>query len=164
MGLRSIWRHEKDIPPPTTRQRLNRDAISALFWIILTAIVGIILMSLLGMSLRYGLLSSGRELDATATTADEALSILGNVASAAIGGLVGWLTRDQLDQKDTKLPPEPTADEIALPIDVEELDELPPPDVTEEDLTEVVDEDFLWPDEPDGDEDVDFDDEEVRDA
>lgn len=97
MGLRSIWRHEKDIAPPTTRQRLNRDAISALYWIILMAVIGIIVLSLWGAALRYGVLGNGTPPEGS--TADEALSILGNIASAAVGGLVGWLTRDLTAEK-----------------------------------------------------------------
>lgn len=104
MGLRSIWRHEKDIPAPTTRQRLNRDAISALFWVILTALLGIIVLSGIGLVLRFGLFGAA-EMNNGQSFADEALSILGNIGSAAIGGLVGWLTRDQLDQKDTGFQP-----------------------------------------------------------
>ena len=97
MALRSIWHHAED-HPPTTRQKLNRDAISALFWVILTALLGIIFLAGLGALLRYGVFGdAGAE---SQSVADEALSILGNIGSAAIGGLVGWLTRDQLEQRD----------------------------------------------------------------
>jgi hypothetical protein len=79
--------------PPDKRRHLNRDAIRALFWIILTALVGIILLALWGVTLRAGLLSDNVTAE-TASQPDEALSILGNIAAAAVGGLVGWLTRD----------------------------------------------------------------------
>lgn len=101
MGLRSIFRHEHTIPTPTTKQRLNRDAISALFWIILTAVVGIIMLSALGALLRFGVWGSAPE--SIQSNTDEALSILGNIGSAAIGGLVGWLTRDKLDADDSRV-------------------------------------------------------------
>lgn len=121
MGLRSIWRTEKNVPAPTTRQRLNRDAISALFWVILTSLMGIIVLSGIGLLLRFGLFGASPE--AGQSFADEALSILGNIGSAAIGGLVGWLTRDQLSEKDTgfqQLPPEPTEEEVAMPLRIED--------------------------------------------
>lgn len=109
MGLRSIWHHEGE-PPPTTRQRLNRDAISALFWVILVALLGIIILAALGALLRYGVFGdAGAD---SQSVADEALSILGNIGSAAIGGLVGWLTRDQLDNGGQEQPSgeEPSSD------------------------------------------------------
>ena len=122
MGLRSIFRHEGGLPSPTTRQRLNRDAISALFWVILTALLGIILLSGLGLILRFGLFGAS-EMSNGQSFADEALSILGNIGSAAIGGLVGWLTRDQLDAKDTgyqNMPPMPTEEEVQMPLRIED--------------------------------------------
>lgn len=78
----------------TPRQLLNRDAIKTLGIIIMTALIGIIMLSLWGLTLRYGLLSANPEEAGAAGVADEALSILGNIAAAAVGGLVGWLTRD----------------------------------------------------------------------
>jgi hypothetical protein len=79
---------------------LSKQAIKALGSIILTAIVGIIVLSAWSLALRAGL--GGKEEAATAInagSADEALSILGNIASAAVGGLVGWLTRDMLTRR-----------------------------------------------------------------
>lgn len=93
MGLRSIFRHERSETAPTTRQRLNRDAISALFWVIFTALLGIIGLSLWVAALRYGVVGDGSPQEGVGS-ADEALSALGNLASAAVGGLVGWLARD----------------------------------------------------------------------
>lgn len=76
---------------------LSSHAIKALSAIILTALIGIILLSAWGTALRAGLAGGGLEEDPlSAGTADEALSILGNIASAAVGGLVGWLTRDMV--------------------------------------------------------------------
>lgn len=79
---------------------LSKQAIKALGSIILTAIIGIIVLSAWSLALRAGL--GGKEDAATAInagSADEALSILGNIASAAVGGLVGWLTRDMLTRR-----------------------------------------------------------------
>lgn len=72
--------------------RLSSLAIRSLAAVILVALVGIIVLSLWGMALRFGVFGNGEP--EVAGNADEALSILGNVASAAVGGLVGWLTRD----------------------------------------------------------------------
>lgn len=77
------------------RTRLNRTAIRVLGIVIITSIIGIIILSFWGLTLRYGLV--GAE-DATGNTvADEALSILGNIGAAAVGGLVGWLARDYIE-------------------------------------------------------------------
>lgn len=79
---------------------LSKQAIKALGSIILTAIIGIIVLSAWSLGLRAGI--AGDEKAATAInagSADEALSILGNIASAAVGGLVGWLTRDMLTRR-----------------------------------------------------------------
>jgi len=81
---------------------LSRQAITALAAVILTAVVGIILLSLWGLALRFGLW--GAEASETGGVADEALSILGNIAAAAVGGLVGWLTRDLVIAR-TEEPP-----------------------------------------------------------
>lgn len=80
--------------PPGNDKTLAYQAIRALRWIILSSIFGIIALSMWGAALRYGIFVQ-EELDPnSSSSADEALSILGNVASAAVGGLVGWLTRD----------------------------------------------------------------------
>lgn len=88
---------------------LSKQAIHALGAIILTAIAGIIALSAWSLALRAGL---GGDEDAAgainAGSADEALSILGNIASAAVGGLVGWLTRDMLTRR--LVVPEPAPD------------------------------------------------------
>ncbi len=122
MGLRSIWKMKRDTATMSTRQLLNRDAISALYWIILTALLGIIVLSAFGGALRYGLF--GVDVDERGfSNADEALSILGNIGAAAIGGLVGWLTRDQLEARETgyqSLPPEPSEEEAAMPLRIED--------------------------------------------
>jgi hypothetical protein len=77
----------------TKPHALSSQAIKALAAIILTAVVGIIILSAWALALRSGVLGNDVN-EFTSGTADEALSILGNVASAAVGGLVGWLTRD----------------------------------------------------------------------
>ncbi len=179
MGLRSIWKMKRDTSTMSTRQLLNRDAISALYWIILTALLGIIVLSAFGGALRYGLLGSSSG-DGFAS-ADEALSILGNIGAAAIGGLVGWLTRDQLESRDTGyqgLPPEPSEEEVAMPLRIEdtatsstgmpvvtvqETDENLTKDddavgapVHDDELDTEEDPDLVWPDEP-----VDEDEEEA---
>lgn len=87
----------KQQPPLRPAQAvLSAQAIHALGAIILTSIVGIIVLSAWSLALRAGVLPSEDEAAAAlnAGSADEALSILGNIASAAVGGLVGWLTRD----------------------------------------------------------------------
>lgn len=84
---------------------LSSHAIKALSAIILTALIGIIGLSAWSSALRAGLAGGGFEEGAlNSGTADEALSILGNIASAAVGGLVGWLTRDmvRIDQERRK--------------------------------------------------------------
>jgi hypothetical protein len=76
---------------------LSSQAIKALSAIILTSLIGIILLSAWGIALRAGLAGGGLDdSPLNAGSADEALSILGNIAAAAVGGLVGWLTRDMV--------------------------------------------------------------------
>jgi hypothetical protein len=88
---------------------LSSLAIRALAAIILVALVGIIALSGWGLALRAGLLVSNPEA-LNGGTADEALSILGNIAAAAVGGLVGWLTRDLVvrDREDAAVVVEQT--------------------------------------------------------
>jgi len=83
------------VPERTDDQReaLSHQAIVALRNIILISLGGIVLLSFTGLVLRYGVFTEEQIAD-TGGVADEALSILGNIAAAAIGGLVGWLTRD----------------------------------------------------------------------
>jgi hypothetical protein len=76
----------------TKPKELSRDAIRSLTWIILTALGGIIVLSLVGAMVQAGWI--GDRTEEAFRSADEALSILGNIAAAAVGGLVGWLTRD----------------------------------------------------------------------
>ena len=73
-------------------ERLSLSVVRSLRWIILVSIGGIIVLSAWGLALKYGFVGDGQE--ETADSADEALSILGNIGSAAVGGLVGFLTRD----------------------------------------------------------------------
>lgn len=85
------------MPRPHSERMLSSQAIKALAAIILTSLAGIILLSAWSIALRAGI--AGANLDEgalNAGSADEALSILGNIAAAAVGGLVGWLTRDMI--------------------------------------------------------------------
>lgn len=72
---------------------LSKRAIRALATVIVTSLLGIITLSAWGLALRYGVAGNGPETGAGGTS-DEALSVLGNIAAAAVGGLAGWLTRD----------------------------------------------------------------------
>jgi hypothetical protein len=103
------------VASPPVRHHLNREAIRTLGFIILTALFGIIALSLWGISLRYGLF--GATEPETGGVADEALSILGNIASAAVGGLVGWLTRDYVENKvgTQEMPPPVSPSDYPLP-------------------------------------------------
>jgi hypothetical protein len=102
----------------STRIQLNRDAIRTLGFIILTALVGIIALSMWGISLRYGLF--GATEPETGGVADEALSILGNIAAAAVGGLVGWLTRDYVENKNgtQEMPPPVSPADYSRPVEI----------------------------------------------
>lgn len=73
-------------------ERLSLSVVRSLRWIILVSLLGIVALSAWGLALKYGFVGDGQE--ETADSADEALSILGNIGSAAVGGLVGFLTRD----------------------------------------------------------------------
>ena len=78
---------------------LSAQAIKSLAAIILTAVVGIILLTAWSTALRAGV--AGADLSDEALNSgnfDESLSILGNIAAASVGGLVGWLTRDLVYQ------------------------------------------------------------------
>lgn len=77
---------------PKRPEHLSHSAIRSLTAVILTALAGVIMLTLLSQLLKYGVLGDGN--DSLTGVADESLSILGNIASAAVGGLVGWLTRD----------------------------------------------------------------------
>ena len=91
---------------PHTRDRLSSQAIRALQWIIMTSLLGIIAINIVGTliqaDLLAGLFGSIEQDPEAAINTDEALSILGNLGSAAVGGLVGWLTRDYLESSDKK--------------------------------------------------------------
>lgn len=104
-----LWLKRSSKGPRTTRQLLNQNAIRALFWIIMTSVLGIIALSMLSALLQADLLAglfAGVEQNPDAfAAADEALSVLGNIASASVGGLVGWLTRDILDKPEETQEP-----------------------------------------------------------
>ena len=129
----------------TKPDNLSRDAIRSLTWIILTALMGIITLSVIGAMLRAGVFTSSEPSDAF-TTADEALSILGNIAAAAVGGLVGWLTRDLVVNGPTSM--EEPVSEFEADLDVAGPD---PDDTVETLLPDDVELD-QEPDEDDPDE------------
>lgn len=80
---------------------LHRSVVRWLGVVILTAVVGIITIAFLDSSL-LDYFGPGQAEDAAGTNiiasrgsqTDQAVAILGNIASAGIGGLVGWVTRD----------------------------------------------------------------------
>lgn len=129
---------------------LRRKAIRWLAVIIITAVGGIIGLSLWGLALRYGVVGDG--LAEGADAADEALSILGNVASAAVGAIAGWLSRDAVERA---LPPDDDTIGAEPPPDPAALDEPPPADAARPAPSEYPDDDdedeWLDDNDPDGD-------------
>lgn len=80
---------------------LHRMTVRWLGGVILLAVAGIILIAFLDSSLLdyFGLGEAGgtigTPIQATrGSQTDQAVAILGNIASAGIGGLAGWITRD----------------------------------------------------------------------
>lgn len=75
---------------------LHRYAIRWLSVIILTAIVGLIMLAVAdaGIFDAVGGEGEGALIGARGGQTDQAVAILGNIAAAGIGGLVGWFTRD----------------------------------------------------------------------
>lgn len=111
-----LWIKRSKRRPRTSRQRINQDAIRALSYIIVFAVGGIILISFTSIVLQADLLAGlfdGIEQNPDISpSVDEALSVLGNIAAAAVGGLVGWLTRDYASALDqTSDSEEPVTDE-----------------------------------------------------
>jgi hypothetical protein len=84
-----------DTPEEHGPVTLASTAIRSLFWIIMTAVLLIGVISIANLFITSGLVAAkpGGIAEAAGRT-DEALSILGNIASASVGGLVGWLSRD----------------------------------------------------------------------
>lgn len=78
---------------PDRDEWLDRMAVRGLYRIIMAAILSIAGLSLTGVVLR----AVAVDADLSLSSANESLSILGNIASAAVGGLVGWLTRATLE-------------------------------------------------------------------
>lgn len=110
--------------------QLSRKAIRWLGVIIITSVGGIIALSVWGAALRWGVLGDG--LSEGADAADEALSILGNVASAAVGAIAGWLTRDAVTRT-TVTDGTGQAHDVDMPaddavVDPRQLDQAPPYD------------------------------------
>lgn len=140
------------------RTRLSEQAITALKWIIMTALIGIIVINIIGTLVSAGLLEGLLDItenpDRSVNT-DEALSILGNLGSAAVGGLVGWLTRDYIEASDAA----DRAAEVAIAEAEEEIEEIegaPDPSETESVKDESIDEEDLDDEElvPDNDADI----------
>lgn len=73
-------------------ERLSLSVVRSLRWIIVLSVGGIIVLSAWGLGLSFGVWGDSSSEGPSAT--DEALSVLGNIASASVGGLVGFLTRD----------------------------------------------------------------------
>jgi len=105
-------------------EALSHQAIRALAAIILTAVTGIIVLSAWGLALRAGLAGDIGADIINAGSADEALSILGNIAAAAVGGLVGWLTRDLMVQTTVARQVVPV-DEASEPLDTPQTPQEP---------------------------------------
>ena len=85
--------------PPPTPERLSLSVVRSLRWIILLSLGGIICMSFWGLALSFGLFGA-EQIDTGPSATDEAISVLGNIGSAAVGGLVGFLTRDLIVKMD----------------------------------------------------------------
>jgi hypothetical protein len=81
--------------------KLSLSVIRSLRYVILTALMGIILLSLTGAVVRYLIITGDGDPESSAVgSADEAIGALGNIASAAVGGLVAWMTRDLLARQE----------------------------------------------------------------
>jgi hypothetical protein len=95
-------------------------AVRGLYRIILVTVLSIALLSFAGLILR-GLVADEDSL--AIGSADEALSILGNVASAAVGGLVGWLTRATLVDHEKSATPDRSPSEGGSDDTVDQADD-----------------------------------------
>jgi hypothetical protein len=142
MGKLSIFRRTRDMEDP-----LHGAAISALFWIVLTAVIGVVVITLVGELVIAGVF--GEFNDAATGRTDEAISVLAQIGSGAVGAMAGWLARDRLfDANSTgyqQLPPEPTPQEVAMPAPVPaDTPEGPLPD----DGDPAYDPDLVFDDEP----------------
>lgn len=123
MTPRRWWSQDRPGPVgghvrPDRDEWLDRMAVRGLYRIIMAAIVSIAALSGVGVLMRAVVIDADR---LALNTADEALSILGNIAAASVGGLVGWLTRATLDAR-------PPADE----------DPATPTGLDDDDTPEVV--------------------------
>lgn len=81
---------------------MQRDAVKFLSVIILTIIIAILVISVLQQLITSGLIGDREIILGLGIQSIEALSILGNLGAAALGGLVGWLTRDVVTRLQTK--------------------------------------------------------------
>ena len=80
---------------------LHRSVVRWLGAVILIAVLGILAIALVDSSAFDVVTGEGGEeggiitgIGSRGTQTDQAVAILGNIASAGIGGLVGWVTRD----------------------------------------------------------------------
>ena len=76
--------------------RLNRLAIYWLGAIILVAVLGLISLAVVDAGFWGTASTNGEGIAVRGNQTDQAVAILGNIASAGIGGLVAWFTRDVL--------------------------------------------------------------------
>lgn len=104
MSPKEWWEHRKIVGGktlPDDKEWLDRMAVRGLYRIILVSVLSIAVLSMAGLILRTVI---NDEDNLGIGNADEALSILGNIASASVGGLVGWLTRSLVDTRSHPIP------------------------------------------------------------
>lgn len=92
---------------------LHGAAISALFWIVLTAVIGVVVITIVGELVIAGVF--GEFNDAATGRTDEAISVLAQIGSGAVGAMAGWLARDRL--LDVNSTTAPTPQETAMSTD-----------------------------------------------
>lgn len=101
----------------SNHEPVDQRMIRSLTRVIVTALGGIIGLSLAGLAIRAGLF--GAQEGATVQTADEALSVLGQIGSAGVGALAGYFTARIVnehveDHHSTEPPPV-----VTRPVDLE---------------------------------------------
>jgi hypothetical protein len=87
-------------------ERLHRVALRWLGVVILVAVIGVILLALSDELLPsvFGRSDGTTQALSRGEQTDQAVAILGNIASAGIGGLVGWMAKDLwVRTRDTEL-------------------------------------------------------------
>ncbi len=106
---------DKHIEP----ERLSLSVVRSLRWIIVLSVGGIIALSAWGLGLSFGVWGDSTTEGPSAT--DEALSVLGNIASASVGGLVGFLTRDLVLKIEDSRRIRDEASKVSVELDEEDL-------------------------------------------